>query len=421
MEQQKTKSSQTPCETRILESANPIEPETHEEVEVLGEKGICMNKSEIRDFSGPIPIEQYEINQDPNPDIIRKKPTDVVNFTQEFAVRYLRPPTPPPPGDIVIVEEDGIEAPEAPPVIIRQEAARLPLPAQEVIREAPPKPPQVPGEKIIKVPGKRLPPPPRRVIIERLAPQPAPPPPILVERWLSYPVQQRRVIFRGAKERIFPKQKNLIIQWDSPQFTVTREYRDLGVVRANPSDFSSRYGSEIKQFYELPDYVRYLQKPHGLVLSADMGETRCELVGDLYALSLIDLDKEGLSEYKSSVQPTGYTLGKTQSSNAPQKISPASQQMPAYRYQQPFSESSKSEKSQEIINGLVSTVVREPCNKINVSEVKRIMRNLGEKHRKQINDQDVEDVLHKLDRAHTGIVDYQEFLRELSTFYWDKL
>jgi hypothetical protein len=46
----------------------------------------------------------YKINFDPNPQIIRKHASDAVTYKQEVAVRYLRPPTPPPPGPLIIKE-----------------------------------------------------------------------------------------------------------------------------------------------------------------------------------------------------------------------------------------------------------------------------------------------------------------------------
>lgn len=46
----------------------------------------------------------YKINFDPNPQLIRKQANDAVTYKQEVAVRYLRPPTPPPPGPLIIKE-----------------------------------------------------------------------------------------------------------------------------------------------------------------------------------------------------------------------------------------------------------------------------------------------------------------------------
>ena len=67
----------------------------------------------------------YEVNKDPNPEVIHKKPSKTIEYVQELAVRYLRPPTPPAPGDIVIQEMDyEYSAPVPPPIIIRQQPPR---------------------------------------------------------------------------------------------------------------------------------------------------------------------------------------------------------------------------------------------------------------------------------------------------------
>lgn len=62
----------------------------------------------------------YEVNKDPKPEVIHKKCSKTIEYVQEVAVRYLRPQTPPAPGDIVIQEMD----PVPPPIIIRQQPPR---------------------------------------------------------------------------------------------------------------------------------------------------------------------------------------------------------------------------------------------------------------------------------------------------------
>jgi hypothetical protein len=42
-----------------------------------------------------------------------------LEYVQEMTVRYLRPPTPPEPGEIVIKLEPNKVAPPAPPIVIR--------------------------------------------------------------------------------------------------------------------------------------------------------------------------------------------------------------------------------------------------------------------------------------------------------------
>ncbi len=109
-----------------------------------------------------------------------------IEYVQELAIRYLRPPTPPAPGDIVITMEANVATGPAPPLIIRQQPARASTPEPLVVREAPPQPPPAVGTKRITISGKRLPPPPRKVIIERLAPLPSKPQNVIIERWLPY-------------------------------------------------------------------------------------------------------------------------------------------------------------------------------------------------------------------------------------------
>ncbi len=70
-----------------------------------------------------------------------------------MAIRYLRPPTPPAPGEIVITQQPNVLTPPAPPLIIRQQPPRPPTPEPLIIREAPPKPPAAIGRKLIIISG----------------------------------------------------------------------------------------------------------------------------------------------------------------------------------------------------------------------------------------------------------------------------
>ena len=84
------------------------------------------------------------------------------------------------------------------------------------------------------------------------------------------------------------------------------------VVRADPNKYIQKYGKSLKNPNDLPKFAHDCKPPNGLVLAAaqnaydpnprySRSEDRqvvYELVGDVDALKLIDLDKEGLSEYK---------------------------------------------------------------------------------------------------------------------------
>lgn len=138
-------------EIAILKSAIPININETEEISLDGITGIWANKKEVTDWRGVLPITHYSINRDSNPQIITKKTQELLTYVQELAIRYLKPPTPPPPGEIIITKEISTLTPPAPPIIIRQQPARPTTPEPLVIREAPPKPPQQQGRKVMRI------------------------------------------------------------------------------------------------------------------------------------------------------------------------------------------------------------------------------------------------------------------------------
>ena len=217
-----THSFASQIESSILRSDVPISFDKNndmEEITVNGQRGIWLNKSESTNWQGQIPIWEYPINQDEDPEIITKDTNTKIQYIQELAIRYLRPPSPAPAGDIIITEEDHIIPTPAPPLILRQQPARPATPEPLIIRELPPKAPSPVGIRHITVSGKKLPPPPRKVVIERLAPLPNKPQPVIIERWLPYKAQKRRVVYEKNSniEPTFSKPKNVIIQWEPPK------------------------------------------------------------------------------------------------------------------------------------------------------------------------------------------------------------
>jgi len=310
-------------ESAILRADAPLELHDAEEITVNGERGLWANKAEVVNWRGEIPISEYLINQDQNPEIITKRTQQRLEYVQELAIRYLRPPTPPAPGEIVITESPNIIAAPAPPLIIRQQPPRPDTPEPLIVREAPPEPPSQVGRKVITISGKRLPPPPRKVVIERLAPLPSKPQSVIIERWLPYPDTKRRVIFQRSGERdptvVAPR--NVIVQWEAPEVNIRKEFKFLGVIRANPIEYAQRYGSTMKHHRELPRFVLDIPASEGFVLAADHSNQRAhhELEGDVHALKLIDLEREGLGEYRNYLnQLLGNTSSTYSSSHANQ-------------------------------------------------------------------------------------------------------
>ncbi len=191
----------------VLRAANvPIASNEIEEANAIGYRGVLLNRSEILSWNGPIPISQYKFNNDSNPEVIIKESSQPIEYNQDIQVKYLRPPTPPPAGDIIIREQPvsfqyflfhirqfffkisikSVNYPPAPPLIIRQTAPDPFTPEPIIIREPPPTPPCASSRKVISIPGRVLDPLPRKVIVEKLAPLPPKPPAVIIEKWSDY-------------------------------------------------------------------------------------------------------------------------------------------------------------------------------------------------------------------------------------------
>jgi hypothetical protein len=157
-----------------------------------------------------------------------------------------------------------------------------------VVRERPPLAPAPIAPEHHVIPGKVIPPPPRKVIIERLPQLPQPPQDIIVERWLEYGPRARRVVFQPAPRLIpAPAPKNVLIQWDSPNVALNRQFRNLGISPANPAQYVAAFGASLVHPSAIPALAQGI-KPVGAVLAAESLPKPVRLVGDVAALSLIN-------------------------------------------------------------------------------------------------------------------------------------
>ncbi len=147
------------------------------------------------------------------------------------------------------------------------------------------------------------------MVVERLAPMPPKPQPVIVERWMPYDQnQKRRVIYQcPPPDPVVCKPKNIIVQWETPDYCVKKDIKHLGVVCANPCEYIKKYGPCLKKSCDLPQFVKDIPPQCGVELAANKPTNPCpvfELCGDVCALNNpnIDLDKEGLGAYKSQVR-----------------------------------------------------------------------------------------------------------------------
>jgi hypothetical protein len=183
-------------------------------------------------------------------------------------------------------------------------------------KKAPPKVPEPPKEKVITIPGEMLPPPPRKVVIERLPELPDKPQDIHIERWLPFKDIKRRIILNPKPDDpVQCKPRNIIINWEKRKCcNIITNIKNAGVEKVDPTQYLLQHGQSLMTQMQMPEICEEVKKEHNVPLAADHTTPYyLELEGDLHALELFDLDKEGLSEYK-------YYLNHCKKCNQPNEI-----------------------------------------------------------------------------------------------------
>ncbi|CAF0842703.1 unnamed protein product [Adineta ricciae] len=190
-------------------------------------------------------------HQQPPPLIVRKSlPNNTVTYRQNVSVRYLQPPTPPPPGPLIIREVQPPPPPPQSPIKIQQRAPPLPTPPPLVLRERPPPPPETQAPKVVEKLLPPLPGGPRPVIVERYGACPPKPQDVIIERWLPYKQtgERRVVVERAPPPCVSEREPNLLILHDGPRACIRKEYINQGVVRADPDCYIRQYGGELNRW-----------------------------------------------------------------------------------------------------------------------------------------------------------------------------
>ena len=77
----------------------------------------------------------------------------------------------------------------------------------------------------------------------------------------------------------------------------------LGIEDTDPNEYIDKYHQYVIFPKEFPDLIKNIKAPQGFVLATESKYIdTLELEGDIFALSYIDLEKEGLQMYKHYVQ-----------------------------------------------------------------------------------------------------------------------
>jgi hypothetical protein len=109
-----------------------------------------------------------------------------------------------------------------------------------------------------------------------------------------------------------PTPRNCLINWEQPQIEIKTNYKYLGVEITDPDEYKSKYGPSLVSPKELPELVNEFKVPEGeeLAASSPNSSKLPTLVGDIHAFGLVDLDENGLSEYRDQIQATdAYNYG----------------------------------------------------------------------------------------------------------------
>ena len=93
--------------------------------------------------------------------------------------------------------------------------------------------------------------------------------------------------------------KNTAIEVDDTTLIIPNEVKVLGVVRVDPEEYIRMYSSELLQASEFPEFIQNIAPPLGERFASEYNNPYpLELEGDLEALKYVDLEKEGLGEYR---------------------------------------------------------------------------------------------------------------------------
>ncbi|CAF1094178.1 unnamed protein product [Rotaria sordida] len=204
-----------------------------------------------------------KINSLDNPPVKVVKPnTENLVYRKEIRIRYLQPPTPPPPAPIIIREKQLPPKPPESPLLIRERKPEPPTPPPLTIRERPPTPPVPVEPYIIDKPLPPPPPQPRPIIIERLPTPPPKPRTVIFEKWLPYKKVKRPILLEKAPQLPPTKPtRNVIIEYEPLKAYTVRRVIEEGIFRVDPNQYSKYYAHETDGNVRIVDRIDDLPPP----------------------------------------------------------------------------------------------------------------------------------------------------------------
>ncbi|CAF4507153.1 unnamed protein product [Rotaria socialis] len=217
-------------------------------------------KSLSRSSSGMNYLQRIDTADNPPVKVVKPNTQDLI-YKKEIRIRYLQPPTPPPPAPIIIREKHLPSAPPQSPLLIRERKPEPATPPPLTIRERPPSPPPLLEPCII---DKTLPPPPpqpRQVIIERLPTPPPKPRTVIFEKWLPYKKVKRPILLEKAPPQPpVPPTRNVIIEYEPLKAYTVRRVIEEGLFRVDPTQYTN-YSAQADGNVRIVDRIDDLPPP----------------------------------------------------------------------------------------------------------------------------------------------------------------
>ncbi len=183
-----------------------------------------------------------------------------------------------------------------------------------------------------------------------------------------------------------------------------------------------RFGGTLRLSNQLPAIVDEIPTPGGLVLAADYKpKSIVELEGDLEALKLVDLDHEGLSEYKNLISNLKNDYLSTSSSTCvPMSSSGSSGALINARTKSTSSSDSHQCNGSQfllanLINRVLKLVDRDAWKNVSAADTAAILHKLNSKLTKSYGHSELVQFFNQLDANCDGKLDLEEFKRAFLT------
>jgi hypothetical protein len=217
------------------------------------------------------------------------------------------------------------------------------------------------------------------------------------------------------KPAVVLKPKNVIIQWEPPETNISTQFRDLGTVVADPADYVRRFGDSLLPPSQLPAFVHKIPPPKGERYAADSPTLPPRLYGDLDALKLVNLDREGLGHYKhlvSSKSKNAHTSSEPRMNRGffgPSRSTSVTASSTSMNNNINGSEPSDSGLVSPLILNIFSNINQNRSGQISIDEMNKTFSKLNKSLGRDYGPAELNEFFSNMDANRDGYVDLTEF------------